>query len=212
MKTRKQAAAETRDRLLDAAREVFIRRGYEAASIYEIAEDAGRTIGALYGHFGSKEGIFLELLDRHFAEQIEALDNATRHALTDADAVASGASLWRELLVQERGLFVLFLEFWAAALRDPEIQPRFAESYRTLRAALAGIIEAEAARRHVRLRVSTEGAAIVFDAFIDGFALHKLVDPDAVPDDLLLRGLSWLAAGMTAGAPAGPTAPEEGGD
>lgn len=62
-----------RERLLGAATRLFTARGYAAASVREIVEDAGVSKPALYYHFGSKEGIYLEILrgvEREFEEAI----------------------------------------------------------------------------------------------------------------------------------------------
>jgi len=53
----------SRERLLRAAVAVFDRKGYAAASVREIVEQAGITKPALYYHFGSKEGILVAILE-----------------------------------------------------------------------------------------------------------------------------------------------------
>ena len=53
-----------RDRLLDAALRLFARKGFEAASVREIVKAADVTRPMLYHHFGSKEGLYLELVER----------------------------------------------------------------------------------------------------------------------------------------------------
>src|SRR5260370_23427492 len=58
---RAEAKSRTRQLLLDAAASVFARKGYVGASVEEIAETAGFSIGAVYSNFGSKEELFLEL-------------------------------------------------------------------------------------------------------------------------------------------------------
>lgn len=50
--------------VLDASERVFVRDGYERAQIETIAAEAGRTKGAIYAHFRSKEDIFFALLER----------------------------------------------------------------------------------------------------------------------------------------------------
>lgn len=57
---------EVRKRLLAAALEVFTRKGYAATSVREIVEVAGVTKPVLYYYFGSKEGIYLELMREPF--------------------------------------------------------------------------------------------------------------------------------------------------
>lgn len=53
-----------RDRLLLAAAELFVRKGYAATSVHEIVEAAGVTKPVLYYYFQNKEGIFREILNR----------------------------------------------------------------------------------------------------------------------------------------------------
>lgn len=65
-----------RERLLATASELFTRRGYAATSVREIVAGAGVTKPLLYHHFGSKEGIFLELVGRLEREMEERLDAA----------------------------------------------------------------------------------------------------------------------------------------
>src|SRR4051794_38579300 len=52
---------ETRRVLLDAAREVFAERGFAEASVAEVVERAGSSVGSLYHHFGGKSELFLAL-------------------------------------------------------------------------------------------------------------------------------------------------------
>src|SRR5690348_8438106 len=59
--SQEQRRAETRGRLLDAAAELFVERGVEGASIDAIAERADRTSGAVYAHFGGKDGVLFAL-------------------------------------------------------------------------------------------------------------------------------------------------------
>ena len=63
MKRTKEEAEETRKSVLDAALRVFSRKGYAAAALKEIAEEAGVTRGAIYHHFANKEQLYLALAD-----------------------------------------------------------------------------------------------------------------------------------------------------
>ena len=53
----------TKQRILDAANKVFIAKGFEKASLSDIAREAQVTRGAIYWHFENKSDIFVELLD-----------------------------------------------------------------------------------------------------------------------------------------------------
>jgi AcrR family transcriptional regulator len=59
---RAETKEQTHRRLLDAAERVFLKMGYQGATLDSIAADAGFTKGAVYWHFDSKEALFLELL------------------------------------------------------------------------------------------------------------------------------------------------------
>lgn len=62
------SAAERREVIERAAAELFAERGYQGASIDEIARRSGVTPPVLYDHFASKQELYRRLLERHFAE------------------------------------------------------------------------------------------------------------------------------------------------
>ena len=68
--TNQERVALTRQRLLAAAATVFARRGYHAASVEEVASEAGYSTGAVYHHFKGKEDLFLALFEEHVTERI----------------------------------------------------------------------------------------------------------------------------------------------
>jgi AcrR family transcriptional regulator len=72
--TRKRLSAEDRrTAILDSALEVFSRRGYNGASIDEIAQAAGISKALIYEHFPSKKDLHVSLLERHTQEIFIAL-------------------------------------------------------------------------------------------------------------------------------------------
>jgi len=63
-KTKREQRDESVDKLLTAARSLFVARGYRATTLEQIAAAAGLTKGAVYFHFGAKEAVLVQLLDR----------------------------------------------------------------------------------------------------------------------------------------------------
>jgi TetR/AcrR family transcriptional regulator len=61
-----------REELMRAALTLFTQRGYSATAVRELVEEAGVTKPALYYYFGSKEGLFLDLMRTHFG-RLEAV-------------------------------------------------------------------------------------------------------------------------------------------
>jgi AcrR family transcriptional regulator len=124
--TKAQQREATTSRLLEIACEIFTRDGYANAATEEIVQRAGLTRGALYHHFGSKEGLFQAVLgqiQKQVGQRVEAVvaghqgtweqliagstafleisldPQVQRIMLIDAPAVV-GWSLWRELDAQ----------------------------------------------------------------------------------------------------------------
>lgn len=89
------SAAERHEQLLLTARSVFAERGFEGASVEEIATRAGVSKPVVYEHFGGKDGIYKEVVERETTK----LHSAIRTALTIPGARA------RETL--ERGALAL---------------------------------------------------------------------------------------------------------
>src|SRR5262249_59391444 len=87
--TRAEQQLQTRERLIDAASQVFARRGYHAATLEEVAREAGYSTGAVYSNFSGKEDLFLALADRQIggpAEQAQVVARAAAEAEAAGDA------------------------------------------------------------------------------------------------------------------------------
>ncbi len=138
----------TRERLLDAAFDVFARLGVQGASIEAVCDAAGFTRGAFYSNFESKEELFLALMDRemrtHLADlerSVAAIEPATlstpdgfRAALrTVIAAVGPDAP-------GERQWCVMALEFELLAMRDPEVAARYTAGQQRQRNELVAVL------------------------------------------------------------------------
>jgi AcrR family transcriptional regulator len=95
--------ARTRAKLLEAARELIRKKGYQRTTLKEVAERAGMTSGAIYGNFKNRDELFMALADvywapikpairpgSNFAEKMHAFAEATIAAIPDRRAVAVG--------------------------------------------------------------------------------------------------------------------------
>src|SRR5215470_11577132 len=77
-------AAARRTQLIDVARAVFAKRGYEATSVEEIAAKAKVSKPIVYEHFGGKEGLYAVLVDREMEHVVQLI----------SDAIGSGTPPW----------------------------------------------------------------------------------------------------------------------
>jgi AcrR family transcriptional regulator len=179
--TQERRRQHTRDLLLDAAEEVFAKRGFAGASLDEIAETAGYTRGAIYKHFESKADLFLaantRFNDRYVHAFVDLVDPGT--SLEDLDLKAF-ADRWRELNNVDERRLVLGAEFSLYMLRHPEIRDRVRAQRRETAEMVASFIEEQAARTGMKLRMPAITLARVVLAASDGIQLASRLDG---PDD-----------------------------
>jgi AcrR family transcriptional regulator len=128
----------TRDALLDAAEEVFVKRGVTGAALEEIASEAGFSRGAIYAHFGSKDELLLAVLDRFMERQLDQYLQM-EHREDPLEAAVDAAGLFRKVFSPE--LVPLELELRVNALRNPAFRQRMAEVDRRLSDSSARLIE-----------------------------------------------------------------------
>ncbi|MDE1176667.1 MAG: TetR/AcrR family transcriptional regulator [Edaphobacter sp.] len=123
--------AETRERLLKAAEQVFLRDGYERAELGEIAKLAGRTKGAIYAQFESKEAIFLALVEMH---ALRRRGKVQKHLNASASTRENLATFRKDFLasVNDETWGLLLLEFKLYSLRHPDAQDRLKRVYETI--------------------------------------------------------------------------------
>ncbi|MGN6792473.1 MAG: TetR/AcrR family transcriptional regulator [Streptosporangiaceae bacterium] len=105
---------QTQRALLDAARAVFVDQGFSSASIADIVERAGSSVGSLYHHFGGKSELFLALWQEHQAAHektaSETVAQARRSGETDPTALfCVGARAFLEGSWVRRDLAMLFV-------------------------------------------------------------------------------------------------------
>ena len=192
--TRADRKARTRDELVRAAGRVFGERGFHAATLEEVADQAGYSTGAIYSNFAGKEELFLAVLERQFAAHVRDLRAAVEPEVLPEDRVEAAALQWLD--EQQRGprAFLLFIETLAYSVRNPRFRRRFVHRFRAMREATADLIE----QSDVELKLSPKELAVIANALTNGMALERLADPSGVPDDLYAKALQLLYAGARA--------------
>ncbi|MGY4719114.1 TetR/AcrR family transcriptional regulator [Naumannella cuiyingiana] len=186
---------QTRERLREAALEVFAERGILAGSVEEISERAGFTRGAFYSNYGSKDDLCLELLRGLVQTQVgTSLDAIARigASAVSLDSVAEQAADVFALLQPQdrtRALFLAEIELYAA--RTPEFTQRYREHERELKGAFADVMRAAVDRVGLAWAVPEAEAAellgTVHHQFVDTWLLTGEFDKQAL--ERLLRPL-----------------------
>jgi AcrR family transcriptional regulator len=183
--SRKERQAETRARLLEAAEAVILRRGFERASVEEIAAEAGFTRGAFYSNFDSKEQLFFELLaERAYAEYTRILDR-TPQDMTPREQLRWGAqTLVDRYSRAERTddwLARLWLECISLAAREERFRKLAEGFWKGNRERITERFRSEYERRGIEPPIEPRHLASGIIALDIGLFLQHLVDPEAVP-------------------------------
>ena len=150
--TRAEQQVQTRERLIDAAARVFARRGYHAATLAEVAREAGYSTGAVYSNFSGKEDLFLALADRQVAgrgEQARAIaELAPEDPWADGRRLEKAIASWFRSFTEENEEWpLLFYEFWSYGVRTAELRSEFEARRAAAREAIAAPLADVAADR-----------------------------------------------------------------
>lgn len=191
---RRPSRDEVRARLLDAAADVFARRGIDGAGLAEIAAAAGLTKGAIYSNFSGKDDLVFALMDA----QIAARETSAVAAFASADDPRAAARLVGDALTsaseEEADWQRLFVEYWSRAQRDEPTRERFAHRRAEAREQLTALLAREVRRHGVATELSAGELAVAILALSNGLALERRIERDAVPADLFGRILALLVA------------------
>jgi AcrR family transcriptional regulator len=181
--TRAQRRQQTRARLLDAAGQVFARRGFHAATVDEVAEAAGYTKGAVYSNFANKDELFLALLDQRLAAQLQQVE--ALYAIESSEELrAAMRGRTEQEFAAARDFGVLSLEFSLYAMRNPAAQAELAKRYRQLRGRLAELITKRYAHHQTAPPMPPEHLAALVLATDTGLFLQYSAEPGALPWEL----------------------------
>jgi AcrR family transcriptional regulator len=176
--SRAEQVGRNRTLVLDAARRVFLARGYHGATLEQIAEEAGFSKGVVYSQFDSKADLFLALLEDRISER--AAENArVAGSLREGDLLTLIDHLARGDQATP-GWLLLVIEFRVHAARDAGLSRRYAEVHARTVESLAGVLATVGARDGQRLAVAPRRLAELMLAFSAGAALEQAADPAAL--------------------------------
>ncbi len=168
--------AETRQRLLDAAGDVFAEEGFGRSTVEQVCERAGFTRGAFYSNFTSLDELFLAMWEQRSATMLDGI----RTALADRPATLTLDSAVERVLAAipvDAAWYRITAEFTAHALRNPALKRVMAAREDAILGTILPIVEdaLAAAGRRVTDRAAL-GRALV--AIHDGTAVQVLMEPE----------------------------------
>jgi len=178
--------ARTRAKLLEAARELIRKKGYQRTTLKEVAQRAGMTSGAIYGNFKNRDELFMALADVHwppikpafrpgsdFAEKMHAYAKATIAAIPERHNVAVGR-----------------LTGMAYALTHQRIRSKVHDVTATRFAAGAAWVRAVADESEIPM--PPDIFVRVVHALTEGLLFQRFLTPELIPDKVFYAAFAAL--------------------
>ena len=171
--------AHTRQRLLDAAREVFAREGFGRSTVEQVCEAAGFTRGAFYSNFTSLDELFLEMWAQESASMLSRLQDMAADDAPTVKDLRSAVKRVMGALPVDTEWFQITAEFTAHAVRTPGLAQVMARREEAIQEALFPVIDRLLAQigRRVTDREAL-GRSLV--AAYDGTLTQLAVEPDSM--------------------------------
>ena len=172
-----------RERLLDAARDVFLEQGYAGASVNDVVARAGGSLATLYKQFGNKEGLFTAAMERHISTAWSVLEEGRR------DHQAPGEVLYQLgrrmlMLVCDPGVIRLVRSLAFEAERSPELCELFlTRGPDQTRQALARYLGEQVASGHLDLDNPREAAGMFMGMLLGEWHINALLGRDLPLDE-----------------------------
>lgn len=133
-------ARQRRSTILEAAGRLFGDRGYDATTLDDVAAAAGVTKPIVYRHFGSKQGLYLALLERH-RDDLPTFSDANSPGLIGPERTRAALDAWLDYV--EAHLYAWKLVFWDTG-GGPEVGRYRREVQSRAREVLADLIRTNA--------------------------------------------------------------------
>jgi AcrR family transcriptional regulator len=191
MKRRVRDPDDSRERILQAAVELFSQRGYAGTGVDEVAARSGIAKTAIYYHFDNKDGLLAAVLERAASAWIDGIRQASSQGQNPAERLDRALTGMRAML-EEKGWILRLLQILALEVADekPAIRGTLQSIFRRANAAIVDGM-GEAAGGEIP---GADQIGKVVLALLDGIALGQVIDPERIPIDQAFAELRrvWL--------------------
>jgi AcrR family transcriptional regulator len=191
-RTKRLSRAESRQRtramIIEAATRLFLRQGFRATSLEQVAEVAGFTIGAVYSNFDGKTAVGIAVIDELYARAGQQLAGALSSATpADRGRLFEILSKWAEEAIGDPDWMRLETEIAAFSADDPAHRAATAARYERLRAWCRDELDRDSALDRDTLAIAIVGLAL-------GIGAQRATDP-SVPSAAWSDALRVLIGG-----------------
>lgn len=192
--TREESRAQTREKLLVKAVEHFLDRGYHAASIEQIAEEADFSKGAIYSNFESKDELAMEVVNRVRAERLGGLLEEMPEDGTAQESLEVFRT-WADKAIGDRAWTMLEIDFAARARQRVELLDGIGEGIERAQQFAAIAVETLAERYGVELPDTPANVAAQLLSIGVGLGVQRAFHPETSLDPLMRAIESVIVGG-----------------
>ena len=196
MSPRPDVSDKRRNQILDAAEEVFTRKGIDQARMDDIVEETGLSKGTLYWYFKNKDAIIIAILDRIFAREFEQLESMKTAEASAVECLWLLTDMITADMLRMLRLMPIAYEFLALAFRSKVVQKVITQYFNRYMEILVPIIQRGIDSGEFR-PVDAQEVAIAAGAIFEGTILLWVYDKNRVnPEAHIRSGMHLLMEGV----------------
>jgi TetR/AcrR family transcriptional repressor of nem operon len=179
---------QVRDRIIQAAVTVFSEKGYHRATIADVVQRSGLSVGAIYTHFKNKEELFLHSCDLISGQGLDELAIRLAPLTSSADRLRAAVAYYVETIdvFEDAPGQVGLVRAWAEATEEPEVREMLVRRRERLVGAAQLLLSEGIARGDLPTWLDVDAVARGFIALLDGLLLQRIEAGDRYrPEDSL---------------------------
>ena len=198
MSPRPNVTDERKSQIINAAEDVFTKKGFDDARMDDIAEETGLSKGTLYNYFKSKDDLIIAILDRIFQREFRVFESLDLANMSATDAIWSFAETTSKDVKMMMRLLPITYEFMGLAFRNKLVQKAFKTYFNHYMDILVPIIQHGIDSGEFRSADAKE-VALAMGAIMEGTLLLWVYDKTLVdPETHIRSGMKLLLEGVKA--------------
>jgi AcrR family transcriptional regulator len=198
MSPKPNVSDERKDQIMNAAEEIFSKKGFSDARMDDIAEETGLSKGTLYLYFKSKDDLIVAILDRLFQREFKTFEKLDLASVSATDAIRVFVETTAKDIKIIIRLLPITYEFMGLAFRNKLVQKTFKAYLNYYMDLLIPVIQHGISSGEFRPGDAKE-IAIAIGAILEGTLLLWVYDNSLVePEKHIRSGMQLLLEGIQA--------------
>ena len=170
----------TRNAILKAARDVFVAKGFHAASIDDVVAASGSSVGAIYGYFKSKDELIRACVLAANKAESDAVMTVARSGGTLVERLDRAVDGWWDYTIAAPGVPTFLAEVWAAASRQPLIREMVARRRERIVTVASILLQEAVMDGELPVETNVNDGARMIAALLDGLVIEHIESPGAL--------------------------------